>query len=189
MVVRPTIIIFAFAAGAAIVAFTPGLSTTLQRAVGIAKQTTTGASPVKTDAPETGSALLPMSDEQIKLAQIETVRAGPESVAKRLVVPGTIVPHADHIVHVAVKLSGTVAELRKNIGDEVAKGEVIAVLESREVADAKSEYLAARLTNDLQQDLSARDKTLWDSRVGTEQQYLRSRNAAAQTGMRLNIAR
>jgi len=88
-----------------------------------------------------------------------------------------------------VKLSGTVAELRKNIGDEVAKDEVIAVLESREVADAKSEYLAARLTNDLQQDLSARDKTLWDSRVGTEQQYLRSRNAAAQTGMRLNIAR
>ncbi|WP_292619207.1 efflux RND transporter periplasmic adaptor subunit, partial [Nitrobacter sp. 62-23] len=36
---------------------------------------------------------------------------------------------------------------------------------------------------------STRDKTLWDSRVGTEQQYLRSRNAAAQTEMRLKIAR
>jgi len=186
---RSPIIACAFVAGAAIVAFTPGLSTTLQRAVGIGKQTTTAASPVKTEAPETASALISMSDEQIKFAQIETVSAGPASVAKRLVVPGTIIPHADRIVHVAVKLSGTVAELRKNIGDEVAKGEVIAVLESREVADAKSEYLAARLTNDLQQDLSARDKTLWDSRVGTEQQYLRSRNAAAQTGMRLNIAR
>jgi cobalt-zinc-cadmium efflux system membrane fusion protein len=189
MATRSPIIVCAFVAGAAIVAFTPGLSTTLQHAVGIGKQTTTAANPVKTDAPESGSALIAMSDEQIKLAQIEMVTAGPASVAKRLIVPGTIVPHADHIVHVAVKLSGTVAELRKNIGDEVAKGEVIAVLESREVADAKSEYLAARLTNDLQQDLSARDKTLWDSRVGTEQQYLRSRNAAAQTGMRLNIAR
>jgi cobalt-zinc-cadmium efflux system membrane fusion protein len=77
----------------------------------------------------------------------------------------------------------------ENIDDEVAKDEVVAVLESREVADAKSEYLAARLTNDLQQDLSARDKTLWDNRTGTEQQYLRSHNAAAQTAMRLNIAR
>src|SRR5882757_1396871 len=163
---RPTIVVVAFAAGAAIVAFTPGLSTTLQRAVGIGKQTATAASPVKTDVPEPGSALIPMSEEQVKLAQIEMVSARPASVAKRLIVPGTIVPHADHIVHVAVKLSGTVAELRKNIGDQVAKGEVIAVLESREVADAKSEYLAARLTNDLQQDLSARDKALWDSRAG-----------------------
>jgi cobalt-zinc-cadmium efflux system membrane fusion protein len=186
---RSPIIVCAFAAGAAIVAFTPGLSTTLQRAVGIGMKTTMAVSPIKTNAPEPNSAVIPMTDEQVKLAQIEMVSAGPASVAKRLVVPGTIVPHADHIVHVAVKLSGTVAELRKNIGDEVAKDEVIAVLESREVADAKSEYLAARLTNDLQQDLSARDKTLWDSRVGTEQQYLRSRNAAAQTGMRLNIAR
>ncbi|MCK1709871.1 efflux RND transporter periplasmic adaptor subunit, partial [Bradyrhizobium sp. 143] len=58
-----------------------------------------------------------------------------------------------------------------------------------EVADAKSEYLAARLTNDLQQDLANRDKTLWEGRAVPEQQYLRSRNAAAQSGMKLNIAR
>jgi membrane fusion protein, heavy metal efflux system len=186
---RPTIIVLAFAAGAAIVAFTPGLSTTLQRAVGIGAERKIASSPTKTAALGANSALIPMSDEQVKLAQIEMMSAGPASVARRLVVPGTIIPHADHIVHVAVKLSGTVAELRKNIGDKVTKDEVIAVLESREVADAKSEYLAAQLTNDLQQDLSARDKTLWDSRVGTEQQYLRSRNAAAQTGMRLNITR
>jgi membrane fusion protein, heavy metal efflux system len=183
------IIVCAFVAGAAIVAFTPGLSTTLQRAVGIGMKTTTAASPVKTDAAQISSTLIKMSDEQVNFAQIGMASAGPASIAKRLAVPGTIVPHADRIVHVAVKLSGTVAELRKNIGDEVAKDEVVAVLESREVADAKSEYLAARLTNDLQQDLSARDKTLWDSRVGTEQQYLRSHNAAAQTGMRLNTAR
>lgn len=50
--------------------------------------------------------------------------------------PGTIVPHADRIAHVSVKLSGTVAELSKNIGDDVVKDEVVAVLESREVADA-----------------------------------------------------
>jgi cobalt-zinc-cadmium efflux system membrane fusion protein len=130
-----------------------------------------------------------MSDEQIKLAQIDLVDVGPAAIAKRLVVPGSVVPDANLVAHVSVKLSGTVAELRKNIGEDVAKDEVVAVLESREVADAKSEYLAAKLTNDLQQDLSTRDKTLWDSRVGTEQQYLRSRNAAAQTEMRVKIAR
>ncbi|WP_247476098.1 efflux RND transporter periplasmic adaptor subunit [Bradyrhizobium sp. 169] len=65
----------------------------------------------------------------------------------------------------------------------------MAVLESREVADAKSDYLAARLSNDLQQDLTARDKSLWEGRAVPEQQYIRSRNAAAQTVMRFGIAR
>ncbi|WP_247989259.1 efflux RND transporter periplasmic adaptor subunit [Bradyrhizobium sp. 186] len=130
-----------------------------------------------------------MSDEQIKLAQIELAQVGPATIARRLVVPGSIVPNADLIAHVSVKLSGTVAELRKNIGDDVFKDEVIAVLESREVADAKSEYLAARLTHDLAQELANRDKTLWDGRAIPEQQFLRSRNAAAQSGMKVNIAR
>jgi cobalt-zinc-cadmium efflux system membrane fusion protein len=104
-------------------------------------------------------------------------------------VPGTVVPDAGRVAHVSVKLSGTVAELRKNIGDDVVKDEVIAVLESREVADAKSEYLAARLTNDLQQELTSRDKFAWEGRAIPEQQYIKSRNAAAQTAMRFSIAR
>ena len=186
MMSRSTIVVLAFAAGAAI--FALGLSTTLQRAIGMGPPAKTAILP-KPSAPALISSLLSMSDEQIKLAQIDLVDVGPAAIAKRLVVPGSVVPDADRIAHVSVKLSGTVAELRKNIGEDVARDEVIAVLESREVADAKSEYLAAGLTNDLQQDLSTRDKTLWDSRVGTEQQYLRSRNAAAQTEMRLKIAR
>src|SRR5439155_6708889 len=131
-------------------------------------------------APKTAegpSGALPMSEEQIKLAQIDLAEVGPATITKRLVVPGSIVPSADRIVHVSVKLSGTVAELRKNIGDDVAKDEVIAVLESREVADAKSEYLAARLTDDLAQDLANRDRKLWDGKAIPEQQFLRSRNA------------
>jgi cobalt-zinc-cadmium efflux system membrane fusion protein len=105
------------------------------------------------------------------------------------VVPGTIVPHADHIAHVAVRLEGSLAELHKKVGDPVAGGDVLAVLESREVADAKSEYLATRLANELQQDLFERDKALWDRRISSEQQFLRSRNEAARTKMRNDIAR
>src|SRR5258707_15175789 len=111
------------------------------------------------------SGLLPMSEEQIKLARIELMEVGPATIARRLIVPGSIVPNADLIAHVSVKLSGTVAELRKNIGDDVIRDEVIAVLDSREVADAKSEYLAARLTNDLAQHLANRYKTLREGRA------------------------
>ena len=200
MIGRVALAIVAVAAGVAVATFVPGLSQSLRNAVGLAsgrgatqlQETAANAPERRTprkEPDEDKPALVRLTQDQITAARIDltTVRGG--MLARSITVPGTVVPHADRIARVSVRLSAIVAELRKKIGDPVAKDEILAILESREVADAKSEYLAARLTNDLQQDLSARDKTLWDSRAGTEQQYLRSRNAAAQTGMRLNIAR
>ena len=189
MTSRPILIVCAFAAGAAIVVFTPGVSMRLQRAVGIVAPAAVAQREAKPIGATVKSAVVAMDDERIKLAEIDQRKVGPATIAKRLAVPGTIVPDAGRVAHVSVKLAGTVAELRKNIGDDVVKDEVIAVLESREVADAKSEYLAARLSNELQQDLTARDKSLWEGRAVPEQQYIKSRNAAAQTAMRFGIAR
>jgi cobalt-zinc-cadmium efflux system membrane fusion protein len=109
--------------------------------------------------------LAKLRTEAIEAAGIEVAAVQSGTIAHRIIVPGTVVPQADRIAHVAVKLSSIVAELRKNIGNPVEKNEVLAILESREVADAKSEYLAARLTNELQQDLFERDKALWDKRI------------------------
>jgi membrane fusion protein, heavy metal efflux system len=129
MAVRP-ITVVAFVAGAAVAL---GAST-LQRMVG----TVAPAAVAQREARPNGSAIKPavvaMDDERIKLAQIELQPAAAGIVAKRLAVPGTIVPDAARVAHVSVKLSGTVAELRKNIGDDVVKDEIIAVLESRGAA-------------------------------------------------------
>src|SRR3984893_1004601 len=130
-----------------------------------------------------------LTDDQIEAAGIELAAVQDGTLSRRIVVPGTIVPHADRNGRVSVKLSATVTELRKKLGDAVAKGEVIAVLESREVANAKSEYLAARLNSDLQKNLYERDKILWDRHVMAEQLVLKSRGAAAQAKVNLDIAR
>jgi cobalt-zinc-cadmium efflux system membrane fusion protein len=130
-----------------------------------------------------------LTDDQIEAAGIDLAAVRNGTLVRRIVVPGTIVPDADRIARVSVKLSATVTELRKKLGDTVAKGEVIAVLESREVANAKSEYLAARLNSDLQKNLYERDKILWDRHVMAEQFVLRSRGAAAQAKVNLDIAR
>jgi membrane fusion protein, heavy metal efflux system len=130
-----------------------------------------------------------LSSGAIEAAGIAVGEVKSGTIARRITVPGAIVPQADRIAHVAVKLSSIVAELRKNIGDAVEKNEVLAILESREVADAKSEYLAARLTNELQQDLFERDKSLWEKKISSEQQFLRSRNEAARAKVRNDIAR
>lgn len=185
MTIRPITVVVAFASGAALALGT----TTLQRVAGLGVPAAIAQREGKPAGSANKSIVVPMDDERVKLAQIEERSVGPATIARRLAVPGTVIPDAGRVAHVSVKLSGTVAELRKNIGDDVVKDEVLAVLESREVADAKSEYLAARLSNDLQQDLTSRDKSLWEGRAVPEQQYIRSRNAAAQSSMRLNIAR
>lgn len=184
MAIRP-ITVTAFVLGAALALGAPAL----QRVSGFGVPAAVAQRDAKPAGSSNKSTVVAMDDERIRLAEIEQRSVGPATIARRLAVPGTVVPDAGRVAHVAVKLSGTVAELSKNIGDDVVKDEILAVLESREIADAKSEYLAARLSNDLQQDLTARDKSLWEGRAVPEQQYIRSRNAAAQVSMRLNIAR
>jgi cobalt-zinc-cadmium efflux system membrane fusion protein len=186
-----------FAAGIAVASLAPGVPQTVRKLAGLAfepgsVQSHDTAAQVRGEgskAPDDKRAVVSLTDEQLTEAHIDLAQVDRGTLAHRIIVPGTIIPVADRIARVAVKLYGTVAELRKNIGDPVVKGEVLAVLESREVADAKSEYLAARLTNELQQTLFQRDKMIWEGRASTEQQFLRSQNLTAQTAMKFNISR
>jgi membrane fusion protein, heavy metal efflux system len=130
-----------------------------------------------------------LSAQQIEAGKfaVEDVRGG--TLTRQIAVPGAIVPSGDHIARIAVRLLGTVAELRKRIGDAVTAGEVVAVIESREVADAKSEYLAARLVSDLQQTLFNRAKTLWDGKVMSENDFLRARTTFEDARVKLELSR
>jgi cobalt-zinc-cadmium efflux system membrane fusion protein len=192
MIGRLSIAIVVFAAGVIAASLFPGLSDSLRKAIGLStaqvRADATEHSSSKTQASDEKQSIK-LTDEQVVAARIELVAAQAGTLLRRLTVPGTIVPHADRLAHVSVKLMATVGELRKKLGDPVAKDEVIAILESREVADAKSEYLATKLASELNQDLYERDKVLWEKRIAPEQQYLRSRNLAATSRMRFDIAR
>jgi cobalt-zinc-cadmium efflux system membrane fusion protein len=184
-------------AGIAVASLEPRVPQTVRKFAGLAFKPDTAQAPDTVsqpraeggNAPDDKQAVVSLTDEQLTEARIDLAQVESGILANRIIVPGTIIPVADRIARVAVKLSGTVAELRKNIGDPVIKGEVLAILESREVADAKSEYLAARLTNELQQTLFKRDKMMWEGRASTEQQFLRSQNLTAQTEMKFSISR
>jgi cobalt-zinc-cadmium efflux system membrane fusion protein len=135
-------------------------------------------------------------DDAIKLtpAQIEAGQFGVAEVrggelGKRIRVPGAIIPSGDRIARVAVRLVGTVAELRKRLGDSVEAGDVVAVIESREVADAKSEYLAARLVFGLQETLFNRSTRLFEGKVLSENDYLRARATFEDARVKIETAR
>ena len=136
-----------------------------------------------------GDAYIRLTDRQVEAGRFNVTAAGPGAIGRSISVPGAIVPSGDHIARVAVRLLGTVAELRKRLGDAVTAGEVVAVIESREVADAKSEYLAASLNFELQQTLFARSRGLFEGKAVSENDFLRARSAFEEVRIKREAAR
>jgi cobalt-zinc-cadmium efflux system membrane fusion protein len=130
-----------------------------------------------------------LSETQIQAAKITTAEIKPGVIRRRISVPASVTPDPGLVGHIAAKVAGTVAEMRKRLGDSVAKGEVVAVLDSREVADAKSEYLAAMTNYDLQSTLFQRDKGLYAKQIIAEQLFLKSRATFTEAKLRLDLAK
>lgn len=130
-----------------------------------------------------------LSADQIKAADIQVMVAGPGELAKEISVPGNITAAADRMAQVVPKASGTVYEARKNIGDTVKKGDVLALIESREMAEAVAEYQAAGRAADLSRATFKREQSLWDKKITAEQDYLMAKNAHQEAGIRLDLAK
>ncbi len=128
-------------------------------------------------------------NEQIADAGITLAEAKGGTLRRHFLAPGSLVPDADHVARVSVRVLATVAELRKKLGDSVEQGEMVAVIESRDVADAKSEYLAARVTNELRQTLYDRQKVLVETRAVSENEFLRTQLTANEAQIKLDGAR
>jgi cobalt-zinc-cadmium efflux system membrane fusion protein len=134
-------------------------------------------------------AVVRLTDEQIARSKIGVATAAACTIARGVSAPGTVLPDPDRVGRVAAKVAGTVAELRKRLGDTVAKDEVVAVLESREVAEAKSEYQAAVVSLNLQKALYEREQVLADKKIIPEMQFLRTRHAFLEAELRVALAR
>lgn len=139
------------------------------------------------DAAPEGS--INIASEQIEAQGIEVASAGKGILARRLTVPGTVTLDMDMVARVPGRVVGTVTQMRKRLGDPVSKGEVVAVLDSREVADAKSEYLTASVAFDLRKTMFERAETLWGKKISAEQQYLQARATFLEAELRLDLAR
>ncbi len=130
-----------------------------------------------------------LSEEQIAAAGIAVAAVGGGELVKSLAVPGTVAADSDRLAHVASKVAGTLKEIRKQLGDAVERGEVVALVESREIAEAKSEFLAALRADKLARTSFEREKGLWDKRISAQQDFLDAQNAAEEAQIRLDLAR
>ena len=132
---------------------------------------------------------LKLSPEQISASGVTTVFVRQGSLSHQVSVPGRIVTDADRMAQIVPKASGVVVEAKKNLGDTVEKGEVLALIESREMAEAAAEYQAASRAAELAKITNNREKSLWEKKITAEQDYLSAKNAWQEAQIRLDLAK
>lgn len=124
-----------------------------------------------------------LTGEQITANGITIVEAGPGSITTQLTLPGEIRLNADRVAHVVPRVAGVVREVFKNVGDEVKSGEIMAVLDSRELATLKAAYLAAKEREELARSTFDREKGLWEKKISAEQDYLAAKQGLAEASI------
>src|SRR3972149_1010758 len=128
-----------------------------------------------------------LSPEAVQSAGIVVETAGHVQMKTVIELPGEVKLNADKVVHVVPRLSGVVTAVYKNLGDTVNHGEVIAVLDSRELAELKSAYIASLKRLELAQSTFDRKERLWREKISSEKDYLASRQALAEEEINLQV--
>jgi cobalt-zinc-cadmium efflux system membrane fusion protein len=93
-----------------------------------------------------------MSAEAVQSSGIVIEAAGPARLKQTLQVHGQIAANEDQMKHVIPRYPGIVKEIRKHLGDVVAKGEVLAIVESNESLqnyEVKSEQAGTVIRKDV----------------------------------------
>ncbi len=129
---------------------------------------------------EHGEEIVRLSDPELKEFGIILHTAQGGALNQYIELPGEIVLNGDRIAHVVPRVSGIVKEVHATVGDAVKNGQLLAVLESREIADAKSLFLAAIERESLAQANFRREEQLRETKVASEKDYLDARQQLAE---------
>lgn len=86
---------------------------------------------------EEGRLVIP--PDLLKRSEIKILKAGPQILGSQMSIPGQITLNQDKYVHITPLVSGKAIEVYKHVGERVSRGELLAVVYSRELADLRLE--------------------------------------------------
>lgn len=128
-----------------------------------------------------------LSDQQIKAAGIQ-LGAVRTDFAGAIEAPGVIVVDPQRSAIVSSSVGGRVVEIRKTLGEQVARGEVLAVIDSREVAQLSADAAIAERQRALAEATFLREERLFAEKVSSRQEYEVAKTALEETRTRLRLA-
>lgn len=120
---------------------------------------------------------IPFTDEQVKAAGMAIESAGPARIKTSLQLPGEIKFNEDRTAHVVPRVAGVVDSVSANLGQEVKRGQVLAVLSSPGLSEQRSALQSAQRRLDLARTTYEREKKLWEEKISPQQDYLQAQQA------------
>lgn len=132
---------------------------------------------------------LKLSKEQLKAFSIQLATAGPCVIRKTLDLTGEVIVEPDRLYHVVPRVAGVVQKVYKQLGDSVTASETLALLSSRELANAKAEFVAADSLLKLANSNLRRDKQLYQGKITSRRQYQAARQAQIEAAIRQKAAK
>jgi cobalt-zinc-cadmium efflux system membrane fusion protein len=121
--------------------------------------------------------LVKLTDAQVKASNIRSGVMGSAVIEQSRSFPGEIRFNEDKTAHVVARLGGVVESVRAEIGQQVRKGQTLAIIASTVLSDQRSEFNAAQRRLEFANTTLAREKTLWEQKISAEQDYLQARAA------------
>lgn len=129
---------------------------------------------------EHGAGRVKLTEEGIKNAGVELAKAEAGTVNLTLSLPGEVALNADKTAHVTPRVSGNVREVMKQLGDVVKKGDILATLDSKELAQLNGQARAAYERLKLAKANFERVDTLYKDKIVPEKDYLASKRELAE---------
>lgn len=88
---------------------------------------------------------------------------------------GTIKPNEYRLTHVTPRIAGRAIQVLVELGDAVKSGQSLALLDSLELGQKKSEFLQARTSRDVDARNYEREKGLFEQRISSEKEFLEAK--------------
>lgn len=119
--------------------------------------------------------LLVLDEEQRKNAAIAFTEVREGEIAIPLPISGKVQFNPNRFAHVTARSDGIVNSAKKNLGDKVKAGEVLAVLESKDLAETKASYFEAKNNEILAKTRYDKDAALYQMSIGSELELLQAK--------------
>jgi len=132
--------------------------------------------------------LLALDAEEAQRAGIKIQKLELQEKSGQVMVTATIQADQDRLAHVAPRVSGRIVRVNANLGDKVKAGQSLAMLDSIELGEARSNYLQTASEAAVAQAGFDRAQRLQADNIIPEKEYLRARAEHEITRARLRAA-
>ncbi len=132
--------------------------------------------------------------EDLGLFEVKVMKVGSGQLNESITIPGEVTLNQNSTTHVVPRISGVVKKVHKNIGEKVKKGDLLATLESMDLADVKAQYLsylevlqASKEIYELIENLKKQGITYTKEYLDSKVKYVEARINAQNTKQKLLI--